>query len=105
MTFPLRKPERFESRPHLQFVRNHHCVVSGCWKTPQANHIVFEGQGRIGSKVADYQAAPFCFGHHEQYHRIGREAFERKYGLNLAQIVIDLLSERVQLLEERLREQ
>jgi hypothetical protein len=75
-------------------------VVVKCYRYPQASHIVFDGQGRMGSKVDDSQCVPKCDRHHEEYHRIGREAFAAKYALDFAQIIIGLLTEYVRSLEE-----
>jgi hypothetical protein len=93
LAFP--KPVRVELPDYLRFVRRHNCVVKGCWKRTEASHIVFDGQGKQGSKVDDTQAVPKCDGHHKEYHRIGREPFERKYGLDFAQIIIRLLTEYI----------
>lgn len=97
------KPTRVESPHYLAFVRQHPCCVPKCWKRPQASHVVFQGQGKVGSKVDDTQAVPHCEKHHLEYHEIGREAFERKYGLNLYQTIIDLLTEYTVLLWQQLK--
>jgi len=92
MTPAFPKPQRGELPQYLAFVRRRTCVVKGCWKYTQASHIVFDGQGKVSSKVDDTQAVPKCERHHEEYHRIGRVEFEQKYGLDFAQIIIQLLT-------------
>lgn len=100
MSLMYPKPIRHESPLYLAFIRGHMCLVPKCFKAPQAHHIVMDGQGRIGSKVSDYQAVPLCEKHHRQYHDCGRERFAEWHGLNLYQIVIDLLTEYVVQREE-----
>jgi hypothetical protein len=78
-------------------------VVWKCFRPTQASHIVFDGQGKEGSKVDDTQTVPKCRRHHEEYHAIGREAFERKYGLNFYQVIIDLQTEYIVELTRRLK--
>lgn len=57
------------------------CLVSWCGEPAQDHHIENGGTGR----KADYtKIVPLCLMHHEQCHHIGRESFERVYGLNLA---------------------
>lgn len=97
----LPKPFRFESRTYLHFVRQHPCVVSKCWNKVEASHIVFDGQGKVGSKVDDTQAVPMCRKHHSQYHAVGRDQFERFHGLNFAQIIISMLTAYLADLEVR----
>lgn len=92
LRFP--KPTRLDLPEYLKFVRQHSCVVLTCWNRVEASHIVFDGQGKTGSKVNDTQAVPMCRKHHSQYHA-SREGFERLHGLNLAQIIIDLLTEYI----------
>jgi hypothetical protein len=91
----LPKPQRFESPEYRSFIRRHHCCVWNCWKRTEAHHVVFDGQGKTGSKVDDTQTVPLCRPHHDAYHELGRADFERAYGLNLAQIIIDLLTEYI----------
>lgn len=85
------KPRRIESGVYLKFIRGQRCVVPKCYRFTQAHHVVFDGQGRIGSKVSDFQAVPCCERHHREYHDLGRERFALRYGLNFEQILIDLL--------------
>lgn len=95
LAFP--KPQRIELPKYLKFIRQHQCCVDKCWRSSQASHIVFDGQGRKASKVPDTQTVPKCAKHHLEYHVIGKEEFENKYGLNFAQIVISLLTEYITL--------
>src|SRR5262245_42407173 len=90
MAFP--KPTRLEAPEYLKWIRQQQCVVSKCYWKAEANHIVFNGQGRLSSKVQDTQALPFCEHHHKQYHQQGRAYFETDYGLNLYQLIIDHLT-------------
>jgi len=87
------KPQRIELPKYLKFVRQHPCLIKDCWKRTEAHHVVFDGQGRTGSKVSDFQTVPLCEEHHKLFHQCGRASFEFQFGLNLYQIIIDLLSE------------
>ena len=89
----LPKPQRREVPDYLKWIRKQPCIVPKCYRKAQASHIVFDGQGKIGSKVQDSQAVPMCFIHHATYHMQGRDIFEQTFGLNLYQIVIDLLTD------------
>jgi hypothetical protein len=91
LAFP--KPERRELPEYLKWVRQQPCVVHRCYRKTEASHIVFNGQGRLGSKVQDTQAVAMCRMHHRSYHIIGRDGFEQRHGLNLAQEIIDLLTD------------
>ncbi len=92
MSLAYPKPERLESPAYLKYVRQHPCLIPKCWKVTQAHHLVFDGQGRIGSKVSDFQTVPLCAQHHRQFHQLGREKFAGLYALDFARIIIDLLS-------------
>jgi hypothetical protein len=101
LAFP--KPQRVELPAYRAFVRQHTCVVWKCFRRTQASHIVFDGQGKEGSKSDDTQTVPKCDKHHEEYHHIGRDAFAAKYGLQFERIIIDLLTAYVVQLSEELR--
>ncbi len=94
------KPERLESPPYRKYIRQHQCIVQKCWRKPEAHHVVFDGQGRTSSKVADFQCVPCCKTHHQEYHQTSRERFERKYGLDLGRLIIEFLSLYIVQLEE-----
>lgn len=91
----LRGPKR-EWPKHQKFIRRHTCVVT-------LGKVIDECDGRIecahyrtaanagkSQKPADWHCFPCCFKHHAEQHRIGQPAFERKYGLTLADICADL---------------
>lgn len=86
------KPARIESPEYRRYIRKQMCIVVKCWKFPDAHHLVFPGQGRVGSKVSDFQCVPCCEKHHREYHDLGRERFAEKYGLDFSRVIIDLLS-------------
>ena len=89
----LPKPMRRELPDYLKWIRRQPCIIPKCYRKSQASHIVFDGQGRIGSKVQDSQALPMCHHHHRQYHERGRESFQGIYDLNPYQLIVDHLTD------------
>lgn len=82
---PFAKPLALKSKEHLEFVRNLPCIVTG--KNPSEPHHV------ITKKTAnnDYLCIPLCHEKHRELHDIGRERFERKYGIDLTDAVLAVL--------------
>lgn len=68
------------------------CIGRGeCVGVPvDAAHIGSTGKG-MGQKCSDEETAPLCRPHHEEQHKIGLEAFQKKYGLNLLAIAAELV--------------
>ncbi len=97
------KPERLESAPYRKYIRNHTCIVAKCWRRVEAHHVVFAGQGRVGSKVTDYQCVPCCVKHHQEFHFLGREGFSEKYSLDLSRLIIEFLILYIVQLQEQER--
>jgi hypothetical protein len=87
LAFP--KPVRLEDEDYSRFIRRQPCVVSGVQS--EAHHVVPEGGGKVGAKVSDYRQVPLSFRLHREYHRIGRQAFERKYNIDLDLVQIQYL--------------
>lgn len=95
---PLRRwnRERAAKRFEVAFgergalVRKLPCLVGqGCYGCIEAAHARSRGAGGTRRDLV-----PLCFAHHSEQHRIGRQSFELKHGLNLAdtarQIAADL---------------
>lgn len=71
----------YHSPERVRFVQVLDCLVSWCREWPSDNHHIENGGM---SRKADYtKIVPLCEIHHEQCHHIGRETFERIYGLDL----------------------
>lgn len=91
------KPRRLENDDYLKFVRLHPCLVKQCWRGPiHAHHVIFDGQGVLASKVPDYQATPLCPRHHREYHDLGRDRFEDKYGIVFSVVIMTLMAEFIE---------
>lgn len=73
---PKEKPVKDEA--FKAFVRAKKCSVCGK-REVVAHHHPEKGKSVMGGKVSDRRCIPFCLDHHEEYHRIGRETFARKY--------------------------
>ncbi len=75
---------------YLAAIRTLPSIVSGL--TPcEACHT--GSDGGMGIKASDLSCVPLTWFEHREYHRIGKEAFERKYNLDLAAVVRFLNSE------------
>ena len=96
MTLPSRIPktkisavrdQRDRCPSHLAFVRQHTCIVPGCDGRPiEAMHVRKSGNGGIGMKPGDGFTVSGCSAHHSEQHRIGEDAFERKYDVDLLKL-------------------
>jgi hypothetical protein len=72
---------------HCAWVRGHRCSVPGCEEGPiECAHVRSGSNGGMGVKPSDFYSISLCRSHHEEQHRIGEEAFERRYGLVLLQL-------------------
>lgn len=49
----------------------------------EAHHVYNGGSGGTGLKPDDFRTVPLCQAAHEEFHRIGKNSFEAKYGLDL----------------------
>lgn len=82
-----RNTDRVESRGHCQWLRGFDCVVSGdgCGGVIEIHHVVTRGAGG-----GDDTAVPLCSIHHEEWHKAGRETFDKRYGVNLLKLAAEL---------------
>lgn len=76
MSDPDPKPRRQVSEGFKEHVRDGTCWV--CNRKPDPDHLESRGSG--GS---DLTCGRLCRLHHQERHRIGNEAFEEKYNINL----------------------
>jgi hypothetical protein len=64
----LPKPVRVINLSRLAFARSLGCIVAGkldaCQGGIEAHHVIFEGEGRTGSKVSDELTVGLCMRHH-----------------------------------------
>lgn len=81
----LEKPRRVKDQDFLDYVKSRPCLLLGkyghvCSGPVDANHITPKGGGKVGSKVDDKRALPFCRALHEHYHFLGSvDAFEKRF--------------------------
>ena len=74
------------SQGHLAWVRGHECSATGfnnCGGRMEAHHVRRGADGGTGRKPGDDRCVPLCATHHEEFHRLGHDTFERKYGIDL----------------------
>ena len=79
----------------LAFVRLHVCSVPGCENQDiEASHIrkgiPAHEAGGVGMKPHDKWTCPKCRCHHQEYHDLGHDTFEAKYGISLVEVCKDL---------------
>lgn len=87
MDGPIRSPA------HLQFVRGFLCAAhksDDCNGPIHAHHVSHAGEAAMGQKVGDDHAVPLCAVHHDEVHRIGRETFEARHGIDLNAVAAKL---------------
>lgn len=75
---------RPRSKTHLDFVRNHCCLVSGCYsESVQAHHVGDTATAAMSKKPGDQWTVPLCNLHHNGLHNFGRKTFEELHRLDL----------------------
>jgi hypothetical protein len=90
----LRAPQRSWPR-HRAFIRRHTCVATlsrihdDCDGRIECCHHRTAANSGKSQKPFDWNCFPACSKHHAEQHRIGQSAFERKYGISLADICAD----------------
>ena len=77
------------------WIRTLPCVACGIEGRSEAAHT--GADGGMSMKASDYSCVPLCSGCHTQapgaYHRVGKRAFELRYGICFARIVAQLRQE------------
>jgi hypothetical protein len=77
---------------HRRFIRSRCCVVTlgkvhdDCDGPIECAHYRTAANAGKSQKPHDWYCFSACRKHHAEQHRIGQPAFERKYGLSLAEI-------------------
>lgn len=84
---PKEKPVRDER--YKKFISRKPCSVCGSRSQSDPHHQQEAGNGTMGGKVSDLRCVPLCHWHHEEYNRIGRESFMRKYPWWKPEILIE----------------
>ncbi len=88
----------YRSEDYLAFVRRLPCLA--CNRSPsEAHHTKKAGTGLKGD---DTRAVPLCTEHHREHDNLGRETFQKKYGLDFKEAIINCLSLYVAYIEEKL---
>lgn len=81
----LSKQEGFRDRNFNRFVSGKPCCV--CGSPAEAHHYGGMRDGRgVGHKASDQKLVPLCHCHHREVERMGREKFEKKYGIQFDSI-------------------
>jgi len=81
---PLRDPK------YLSWIRTMSCRATASHDHVEAHHVPQRGQGAVGRKCSDRRAVPLTAEMHREYHAIGRDAFEQRYGVSFEREIIEL---------------
>ncbi len=89
---------RLRSPAHMNWVRTTFgCAVRGCQHVTDRidpAHITGIGGATLGRKPPDDRVIPLCRTHHtEMDHMIGEQKFAQKYGIDLEEMIRDLIRE------------
>jgi len=69
---------------HRRWVRSHGCCVPGCEAASvEFAHLRCCVNAGMGQKPHDLFGVSLCCHHHDEQHRLGVDAFNRKYGIDL----------------------
>lgn len=89
----LSKPVRKRDEKYLAWIRLQPSVVSGMrheFARMEAHHVPKKGFGKMGSKADDSRAVPLTTLEHRYYHDVGKEEFERTFGVDLEREILRL---------------
>ncbi len=76
----MRRDSKILCDDYLSYIRSKPCLISGVLNV-DAHHLMSRGRG--SAKQNDFTAIPLNRGYHQELHKIGPQAFEAKYGVNL----------------------
>lgn len=91
----LREPAQWCSQRHLKFIRSLCCVLEGkdghvCGGEIEAMHVRSGTDGGTSVKPSDFWTLTGCSHAHHEQHSIGEAAWERKWKVDMKQIVLSL---------------
>ena len=82
-----KRASRWRSQAHCNFVRSHHCCAPLCGGMPiEVAHVRVGSGAGVGQKPDDWHTISLCSDCHAAQHRIGARAFEKRYGINMAEM-------------------
>ena len=92
----LKKQRRIHDNKYLDWIRGCPCIVcliesKGLMNTAdnisEPHHVSIKNCGAMGSKTDDSRTIPLCHKHHMLAHSIGRDTFEKTYGLDYEYLI------------------
>jgi hypothetical protein len=87
---PPKRATRWRSQAHCNFVRSHGCCAPLCGGRPiEVAHVRIGSGAGVGQKPDDWNTISLCRECHAEQHRLGERTYERKYGIDLAQIAAE----------------
>ena len=78
----VQKETRWRNRAYLNYVKSLPSVLSGL-PADDAHHVKGHGMGGAGLTAPDWATIPLTRGEHEEFHRLGAQQWEMKYGSQL----------------------
>ena len=73
---PAKRASRWRSQAHCNWVRSHHCSISGCDEMPiDVAHVRMGSGAGIGQKPDDFRCVSLCASHHRRQHEVGERTF------------------------------
>ena len=81
-----------EGSSYIDYIKAKPCLVCGSMEV-DAHHLEAVGMGNNRKKTSkrDYSCVPLCRLHHQEYHSIGINKFQEKYGFNIWRDAFNLL--------------
>ena len=81
----LQQSTRPRSLAYRNYVKSLPSVVSGL-PADDAHHVKGHGMGGAGLTAPDWATIPLTRGEHEEFHRLGAQQWEMKYGSQLEHV-------------------
>jgi hypothetical protein len=88
----MEKKKTPRSAAYLQYVRGHHCLVTGTDYGVVAHHLrTHHHGGGVALKPSDYRTVPLNQMRHMELHQIGEKSFWKKYGIIPEMAIAEML--------------
>jgi hypothetical protein len=81
-----KRASRWRSQAHCNFVRSHGCCVCYSWTSIEVAHVRNGSGAGVGQKPDDWRTVSLCRACHAEQHRLGEQTFQKRYGIDLAEM-------------------
>ena len=86
----MSRKKKCQDSPYKKWIKGLSCVIS-CRPDPDPHHVNERGHGKMAGKCDDSRLIPLNHEYHVELHNIGRDTFEKKYGLDY-ELIIETLN-------------